>query len=198
MKRRRCPAVPKLIRSTVVMSFASPEYIEMADEEQIGLALSRTGGFVTVLGKSMLPSLWPGDQVWFERVDPATLSVEDVILFRLSSGYCVHRIKNIRSHRDGQRVFVTRGDAQPQADPDVFEGQIIGKVLSVVRGKKEIPSLVERPLWKRGVGAALARFQPMASLASRMIDEKMAWKKRRQTAQRRMGSASEAPSLRNR
>ena len=68
-----------------------------------------------------------------------------------------------------------------QADPDVIEHQILGRVASVVRGQREISKVSERPLWNRGVGAALSRFEPMASLASRLIDEKMAWKKRRAT-----------------
>jgi signal peptidase I len=138
----------------------------------------------SVAGKSMLPSLWPGDRVWIERVDPGTLHIGDVILFELHSCYCVHRIQDIRTGNDGARVFVTRGDARPRTDPEVAADQILGKVVSVVRGEREISKVSERALWNRGVGAALARFEPMASLASRLIDEKMTWKKRRDFGQR--------------
>ncbi len=139
-------------------------------------------GFVA--GKSMLPSLWPGDRVWIERVDPGTLHIGDVILFQLHSRCCVHRIQDISTRKDGVLVFVTRGDARPRTDPEVAADQILGKVVSVVRGEREIPRVSERALWNRGVGAALARFEPMASLASRLIDEKMTWKKRRGIGQR--------------
>jgi signal peptidase I len=161
----------------------------MTGDDEIAQTPLGAGGCGCVAGKSMLPTLWPGDLIWIERVDPQTLGIGDVIVFRLHSRCCVHRIQEVGSGRDGAKVFVTRGDARGQADPPVLEKQVLGKGAGVVRGKREISNVIERPLWNRGVGAALSRFEPMASLASRLIDEKMAWKKRRGSSTRLQADA---------
>lgn len=161
----------------------------MTCDDEIAQALLGAGGCGCVAGKSMLPTLWPGDLIWIDRVDPQTLDINDVIVFRLHSRYCVHRIQEVGCSRDGVKFFVTQGDARGQADPPVLEKQVLGKVAGVVRGKREIPNVSERPLWNRGVGAVLSSFRPVASLASRLIDEKMAWKKRRGASPRLQADA---------
>jgi signal peptidase I len=159
--------------------------VKMAGHDQIAQALQQAGRVcLSVLGKSMLPSLWPGDRVWIERADPHTLKAGDVVLVQLNSRSYVHRIQEIRDLPGGAHSFVTRGDAMPQADPESLAEQVLGKVTCVIRGQRRVAGVSNRTLWSRGMGGALAHCAPMASLASRLIDEKLAWKKRRTAAQR--------------
>ena len=78
---------------------------------------------------SMEPELKKYDLALVKAVDPASLSVGDIITFRRSDGVIVtHRIAEI-----GEETFVTRGDANPgnDADPVAFSdvyGKNIGRV----------------------------------------------------------------------
>ena len=132
--------------------------------------------YLTVFGKSMLPTLFPGDLVCVRRVDPKTLAVDDIVMFCREQQLVIHRIVEIREW-DGKRFFSTRGDSMPQSDPEVDESNILGKVVSE---KVSSPSM-RRTRWNRWVGSALSH-DPMASLASRLLDE-------RQSRKRRAGAA---------
>jgi signal peptidase I len=167
----------------------------MLVNDQIAEALLDGGSAcVVVHGKSMLPSLLPGDLVRIRQIDPNTLSVGDVVLFRLQSRYHLHRIREIRQS-NGARLFSTRGDSMPQADPEVCENQILGKLTSVSRAEREISQVSQRPAWNRWLGAALSYSGPMSSLASRLLDEKSAWKRRNDPQQSRVGAVDSKHSV---
>ena len=146
---------------------------------------------LAVQGKSMLPSLWPGDLVQIKRVDPKTLVVGDIILYRLQSRFCIHRIQAIRSGNDGL-LFLTRGDSMPRSDPEFSEDRILGRVTNTSRAGREIGHGPKRSLWNRWVGTALS-YDPMATAASRMIDEKMTWKQRRRNREAQANALAVIP-----
>lgn len=81
-----------------------------------------------VTGWSMLPAIWPGDIVEFERAKPSRLGKGEIILFSRDRRLFVHRI--LKS--DGSTI-VTRGDAMPQPDPVVSDKQLLGRVTSIER-----------------------------------------------------------------
>ena len=115
----------------------------------VGLgALFVTGAFgyhlVVVDGISMEPAYGRGDvAIVRDGVDPASLQVDDVILFRQGSLPVVHRIVAI-DEGDGGRVFTTQGDNVEAPDPPVTPDRIEGKVVFL------IPGVGHLNLWLRG------------------------------------------------
>lgn len=76
----------------------------------------------TILTGSMEPGYPAGTVVVVRPVDPAELSVGDVVTVQLESGQdtmVTHRIVAVQHRMDGQTQFITQGDANdiPDADP---------------------------------------------------------------------------------
>jgi len=83
-----------------------------------------------ILSGSMEPELSPGDAVIVAESDPAEIEDGDVITFRRDGGETVitHRVVEVQTD-DGQRSFVTKGDANE--DPDrqpVPASDVVGTV----------------------------------------------------------------------
>lgn len=85
-----------------------------------------------VMGWSMLPAIWPGDILQFERAKRGELSQGEIILFSRERRLFVHRILKT----DGS-IIVTRGDAMPHPDP-VASQELLGRVTGIERDKKRI------------------------------------------------------------
>ncbi|RLV55583.1 signal peptidase I [Aeromicrobium phragmitis] len=85
-----------------------------------------------VLSGSMTPTYGVGALVVTRDVDPATLGVGDVVTYQLRSGEpqtATHRVVAVRQQLDGEREFITQGDANAAADPlPVRPVQIRGEV----------------------------------------------------------------------
>jgi hypothetical protein len=122
-----------------------------------------------VNGSSMLPAIWPGDVLRIVRERLDAISVGDVILFARDGMLTAHRIIGRRDagpggrgsgvgNREsglGERVgpvsppgsevesgprWTTRGDSLPNPDqPDLASDEILGRVVSVERGGRELP-----------------------------------------------------------
>lgn len=75
----------------------------------------------TIISGSMEPYLSPGTLVVVKPVEPADLSVGDVITVQLESGeeaVVTHRIQAVQYRADGQIQFITKGDANDIADAE--------------------------------------------------------------------------------
>lgn len=87
---------------------------------------------LTVLTSSMEPHLPPGTMVVMRPTDPADIEPGMVVTYQLKSGEATvvtHRVTQVLRQTDGERVFITQGDANPSADIDpVREVQIRGTV----------------------------------------------------------------------
>jgi hypothetical protein len=81
-----------------------------------------------VTGASMLPSLWPGDEIAVRRQSAAGLSAGQVVLGYRNQAFVAHRVVAIR---DG--AVVTRGDALAYEDAPLREDEVLGVVVSIVR-----------------------------------------------------------------
>ncbi|MGN0462579.1 MAG: signal peptidase I, partial [Ruminococcus sp.] len=99
-----------------------------------------TGGTTTIFGysvyrvssPSMEPELSVGDVILTEKVDAKSLQIGDIITYNGMEGsyagkVITHRVEDIEEV-DGQFLFTTKGDANPEIDPIVYEGQILGKM----------------------------------------------------------------------
>jgi signal peptidase len=96
------------------------------------VAVPRLAGAVpyTVLTGSMRPDIPEGSLVVVKPADPATIGVGQVVTYQLESGKSAsvtHRVTEVSQAINGDRLFVTQGDANDVPDPDVVRAeQIVG------------------------------------------------------------------------
>lgn len=84
---------------------------------------------------SMEPEIPVGGIVITYKVKPSSLKVGDIISFysndtKISGEINTHRIVGIRDSESGEKIFLTKGDANDAVDEAaVFEVDIVGKVI---------------------------------------------------------------------
>ena len=78
---------------------------------------------------SMSPDLEVGDVVMLTDTSPEAIKIGDIIEYRTEDSSVIHRVVDIYDE-GGQRLFITKGDANnsPDSDP-VVPSQITGKVV---------------------------------------------------------------------
>jgi hypothetical protein len=89
---------------------------------------------VTVTGRSMLPTLKPGDAILVHPGPGSTLKTGELATFLTDTGPVTHRIVA----RDGEDL-IAKGDNARRLDPPIQAARIIGRVVAVVRGEAESP-----------------------------------------------------------
>ncbi|MGC1373931.1 MAG: S24 family peptidase [Candidatus Sulfotelmatobacter sp.] len=87
---------------------------------------------LTARGTSMLPSVWPGDVLTIEPLKHTEIVPGDILLVQRSDRIYIHRLVQTRE-RNGCRVWTTRGDSMPQADPPATDSDLLGKVIRIHR-----------------------------------------------------------------
>jgi len=89
-------------------------------------------------GGSMRPFIRPGDRIVVERVGEEAIRIKDILVFRNAGGQLVaHRLLRIEDGSAARR-YVARGDACRREDPPFAYADIVGKVVCILRGKKQI------------------------------------------------------------
>jgi signal peptidase len=115
----------------------------------------------TVLTGSMEPSLPPGSLVVTRPVDPDAIDIGDVVTYQLRSNepeVVTHRVVGVGFGSEGERLFVTRGDANDVDDEPVRAVQVRGVVAYSVPYLGHLNTWVgmNRPGWLlKAVAAAL-------------------------------------------
>lgn len=119
------------------------------------------------LGSSMFPSIRSGDVITVKPVESAAICVGDVIFYRRDGRVYAHRL--IRKQRiDGVLLFITRGDYLPFSDSPISTSQILGKVVSIERGRRIIR--LDTPFqrrWGRVLALTSPFFYPLLCVAGR-------------------------------
>jgi signal peptidase I len=93
---------------------------------------------VRVAGSSMVPTLWPGDELTVRAMALAEPSRGDLLLFVRDGRLCTHRLID-RLDRAGATQLITRGDAASEYDPPIAASEVLGTVASIERGGQKIP-----------------------------------------------------------
>lgn len=87
-----------------------------------------------VRGRSMYPTLRPGDELMVESVTPADLRPGDWLVVRSPSGALIHRF--LRFDRQGR--LLTKGDGHRRPDPPWSSEALLGRVVAFIREGKTL------------------------------------------------------------
>lgn len=83
-------------------------------------------------GRSMLPSMWPGDLLSVRPQDPETIVRGDVILFRRNGQLFTHRVVDQFCCKSG-KTFIAQGDGLRHPDLPISQEDVLGRVVLVTR-----------------------------------------------------------------
>ncbi|MHC5037316.1 MAG: S24/S26 family peptidase [Planctomycetota bacterium] len=108
-------------------------------------------------GTSMTPLLRAGDTL-LVGPPPKSLHLGDIVLYRSSDVFVVHRVIRREIHRDGLHALV-KGDFTPQGVQRLPPGGVLGRVLTRRRGEADL-DLRSPPL--RVLGVVIALLSPWA------------------------------------
>lgn len=114
-----------------------------------------------VLSGSMEPAISAGDVVLVQRTDPRSIAVGDVVTFAVDGDRVpvTHRVVAV-TRGITERTFVTKGDANEEADPrPVLASAVLGRVVLVVPYLGFVVTAVDTP-----VGFALLVVLPIGLL----------------------------------
>jgi hypothetical protein len=160
---------------------------ESIQQNLVEEVLRRTGQVrLAVLGSSMLPSLWPGDQLTIEAREGGQVRCEDIVAFRRDGRLFIHRA--LRILQMSPLRIITRGDAMPRPDSPVLPEELLGVVTAVCGADGRPVPIPGSSRVRRLIGLALAYSGRLRSLALR-------WHARRRGPAMDAGVAAENGSL---
>jgi signal peptidase I len=90
-----------------------------------------------VFGTSMVPTILPGDLIFVQRNVPAEISSGEIVLYAREGRMFVHRVVG-RAGGPDHSLLVTRGDLLQRSDPPVSSSELLGKVISIERGGRQL------------------------------------------------------------
>lgn len=86
-----------------------------------------------VTGSSMLPVVWPGDEIAVIRSEYAELLPGQIVLYHRNGAFTAHRVERIAHDH-----LITRGDSLLVPDLPVEPDEIVGRVVSIFRNGTDI------------------------------------------------------------
>jgi signal peptidase I len=87
---------------------------------------------IVELGRSMIPSIYPGDVLTIRAEQRSAARCGDIVLHLREGRFCVHRVTRTWQER-GRLMFATWGDAAARQDPPFDENQLLGRVTAIIR-----------------------------------------------------------------
>ena len=142
---------------------ATFDNVEAARSDLALEALRRTGRLrLRAHGESMLPTLWPGDEVEVVSCSRENVQPGEIVLARREGRVFLHRL--ISCEESGR--FVLRGDSMAAADSAYESAALAGKLVGVMR-RGRMAALRPRA-WARPVGWMLCHCGPVRRLALRI------------------------------
>jgi hypothetical protein len=139
------------------------EHIKQNLAEEV---LRRTGEVrLAALGYSMLPTLWPGDQLTIAARTLEQIEPGDVVAYQRSGRLFIHRAIQVES--TSPPTVVARGDAMPAADAPISREELLGIVTSVCGADGRSMPVSRNMCLPRLLGLALAYSGKLRGLALR-------------------------------
>lgn len=87
---------------------------------------------LSVLGASMLPTIWPRDMVTISKIEYCDIAPGDIVVVARGGKLLIHRV--VKTANGG---WVTRGDSASQMDFPISAVDLLGKVISIKRDSRE-------------------------------------------------------------
>ena len=144
---------------------------ESSPKESAALAaevLRRSGRLrLRVFGASMLPTLWPGDEVDLAGCSLRDAAPGEIIVAWRDGRFFLHRY--LASHEDG---FLARGDAMPRPDPPYAADACLGKVIAVKRAGQTAWVFLPATPPNRALGLLLCYSRSARRLALKFHDHR--------------------------
>ena len=125
----------------------------------------RRHGWVRLIarGASMLPAIWPGDELEIIAARPEELRPGDIAVCLVGAQFRIHRVRQVVDES-----LVTQGDNHAQPDAPIAFAEVYGRVQRV-RRRGAAPLRAEREgLAVRIVRCLLARSDALRALALRL------------------------------
>ncbi len=123
--------------------------------------LRRSGNLrLQATGRSMVPTIWPGDTLVIEPVRSSGVARGDIVLFSSNGRFVAHRVI-----ADGKQQIQTQGDATLRPDAPMACVDLIGKVSLIVRDGKAIPVARTRS----ATGRAVSTLVGGSDIAARVV-----------------------------
>jgi signal peptidase I len=95
-----------------------------------------------VFGTSMVPAILPGDLVLIQRAAVEEILPGEIAVFLRMGRLFVHRVADrkviVNSGGDKELFLITRGDRQRNSDSPVSSSELLGRVVSIERGRRDI------------------------------------------------------------
>ena len=133
---------------------SEPMYMSNADREPVQNPVlqavlnvwSQAGGrhYISITGRSMLPLIRDGDYVLVAHRNTG-VKRGDVVVFRYDGKLVAHRVLRIYKGETGY-TFITKGDNVLQFDPPLSANEIVGKVLVIKRGQRQMS--LDTAIWR--------------------------------------------------
>ncbi len=115
---------------------------ELLDELREELFLKTKRQWARAVSGSMSPLVRANDRVLIERVEPERVRFGDVIFFRSSGQWVIHRVVGKQRHR-GNLAFLEKGDLNPSSGL-VSAEHVLGRVSAVQRNGRTLNLLSGR------------------------------------------------------
>ena len=98
--------------------------------------------YIPITGRSMFPLIRDGDHV---LVAHGCVDVRrgDVIVFRYEGKLIAHRVIYVA---EGGHTFITKGDNVLQFDPPLSANEVVGRVLTIKRGERQMS--LDTAVWR--------------------------------------------------
>ena len=102
--------------------------------------------FAVVTG-SMVPKYEVGDVLISKEIEPSEIKVGDTVVYKGEVGgfkdkFVTHQIQSINKQEDGTYKFITKGISNIEADPEISETQVYGKIIYKVKTLSLISKLI--------------------------------------------------------
>jgi signal peptidase I len=143
----------------------SPSKIAPADSTAVKCELASEvlrsfGGLrFAATGWSMLPAIWPGDILVVERVGSDEVRVGEVVLVGRDGRLCAHRVVSRSESLPLMRHYlITQGDALAAPDRAVSEGELLGRVVYLIRAGERIAVPAKLSLVARLIARIIRHF----------------------------------------
>jgi signal peptidase I len=90
-----------------------------------------------VFGTSMVPAILPGDLISVQRAVVTEISSGDIVLYAREGRMFAHRVVGCMDGPEGS-LLIVRGDRLRHNDPPVSSTELLGKVISIERGDRQV------------------------------------------------------------